>query len=124
MEPFDTYVREWPVISHAPLSAATIILASIAGGWGLAQLHFRGRLETLKERVQLRDDQLAALGDKLENAPNAEAALVAAKAELVKQSRLTDKGKRGGYDDQLAQRLIENSLDWDAPRPNRPRNER
>jgi len=101
MEPFDTYAREWPVIAHAPLSAVTIIMASLAAGAGLAAIHFRGRIETVRDRLKLRDEQLASLREKLQNAPNAEAALRAATAELEKQRRLAEKEKRNALEPRI-----------------------
>jgi hypothetical protein len=71
VEPFDTYVREWPVISHAPLSAVTIIIASGAAGFGLGYFVFRERLETLRERLTQRDERIAELLTK----PPAQAAI-------------------------------------------------
>jgi hypothetical protein len=130
MEPFATFQREWPVIANAPWSAMALFASGLGIGWGAAWIHFRGRIETLDGRVKLKDDHLAALRGGIENAPNDEAAIIAAKAELAKQERLrikqgeplylvADDGLTDTLQAKVRDRLDENHLDWIAPRSGR-----
>jgi hypothetical protein len=91
MWPIDVIVREWPLIRDAPLDTFLLGLSGLLIGWGLAFLYFKGRLETASAQVQLRDDKLGDLKDKLAGEPAAQAAVIAAIAELTKQQRLAAK---------------------------------
>lgn len=89
------------MISHAPITsiAAAFILAVMC--WAALRWRYGGiiaglggTIEGLKERLALRDEQLTTLEKKIVDAPDAEAAVLAAKAELAKQHRLAMKEER------------------------------
>ena len=66
MGDFVTYVaKEWNVIWQAPVTfiAATIVAGGII--WAAMEFRYRSVLESLNERIRLRDDQIAQFREKI-----------------------------------------------------------
>ena len=83
---WDQVVKEWPLVSAAPLSIITLIVAFTVLGWIAGRFMYgqtiegyrsqfaaaEAQTESVQERLRLRDDQLAAARVDLEAARQAE----------------------------------------------------
>jgi hypothetical protein len=61
-------VAEWKVLTAAPLLTIGLVIATLAVGYIVARWRYGGTIEQLKERLELRDDQIADYQDKLQGA--------------------------------------------------------
>lgn len=64
---WDQIVKEWPLVSAAPLTVATLVIAFAVLGWAVGRFMYGQRIEdlktsaqTLRDRLVLRDEQIAA----------------------------------------------------------------
>ncbi|MEM6623665.1 MAG: hypothetical protein AAF674_15655 [Pseudomonadota bacterium] len=59
MELIERLQIEWAVVSQAPFTFAVFAVLMLGAAFGVARLLYASRIDSLKERIQLRDDQLA-----------------------------------------------------------------
>ena len=69
MELFKRLEQEWAVVSGAPFTVAAVLLLASLLAWWFCRTLYAARIAALEERIQLRDDKIKALQDRLEQGP-------------------------------------------------------